>query len=184
MCFISVFEREFYVFPCGHAFHRDCVFDFLCSENYTPKDPKVRVMKDKARSKLNDINQTRAVGKEMRRTANETNNQRNDSEDKGLLSGIFNTLSFRAGSVASKDQLNSLNEQQKKFTLDEEKKIRQKLADIDAIFKSECIFCGIVLLDMIDNTITIEDDKESEFGAALQPKPKRGNEKQLSWDII
>jgi len=56
LCFISVFEREFYVFPCGHAFHRDCVFDFLCNDSYGPKDPKVGMMRDKAKSKLSEIN--------------------------------------------------------------------------------------------------------------------------------
>jgi hypothetical protein len=38
---------------------------------------------------------------------------------------------------------------------------------------------------MIDNQITIADDKDSEFGALMPAKPKLGGEaNKLSWDII
>lgn len=41
ICFGSVFDkREFFVFPCLHAFHRECMRAFL--QDYTPKDPKLR----------------------------------------------------------------------------------------------------------------------------------------------
>jgi hypothetical protein len=39
------------------------------------------------------------------------------------------------------------------YSRDDELKIRERLAKIDNIFKSECVFCGSVLLDMIDNDI-------------------------------
>ena len=76
---------------------------------------------------------------------------------------------------------------QKKMSIEEEKKIRAKLGDIDGIFKSECVFCGVVLLDMIDNNITVMDDKDSEFGAIAPPNPNKrlGDElTKVSWDII
>jgi len=40
ICFCTVFEKEFYIFPCSHAFHRDCVLVYL--KNYKAKDPHVK----------------------------------------------------------------------------------------------------------------------------------------------
>lgn len=42
ICFGTVFEKEFYIFPCSHAFHRECVLALV--KNYKAKDPKVRQM--------------------------------------------------------------------------------------------------------------------------------------------
>lgn len=40
ICFAPVFEKEFYIFPCSHAFHRECVLAYL--KDYKAKDPSVR----------------------------------------------------------------------------------------------------------------------------------------------
>lgn len=40
VCFKTIFSKEFYVFPCLHAFHRECVFNFI--KDYSTKDLKVQ----------------------------------------------------------------------------------------------------------------------------------------------
>ena len=40
ICFGTVFDnREFFVYPCQHAFHRECIRSYI--ENYTARDPKI-----------------------------------------------------------------------------------------------------------------------------------------------
>ena len=53
ICFTSIFKKEFYVFPCLHAFHRECVYKQI--KNYETKDPKMRIMVDKIKSLFSEI---------------------------------------------------------------------------------------------------------------------------------
>jgi len=39
LCGQSIFKKEFYVFPCLHAFHRECIYKQL--KHYQTKDPRV-----------------------------------------------------------------------------------------------------------------------------------------------
>jgi hypothetical protein len=41
ICYGQVFDKEFYVFPCQHAFHRECIRAFL--KSYKPKDEGIKV---------------------------------------------------------------------------------------------------------------------------------------------
>ena len=40
LCYKPVFEREFLVFPCSHAFHRICIYTKLYA--YQAKDQKIK----------------------------------------------------------------------------------------------------------------------------------------------
>lgn len=63
ICFTSIFKKEFYVFPCLHAFHRvslimvniikECVYKYI--KNYETKDPKVRIIIEKIKSLFAEI---------------------------------------------------------------------------------------------------------------------------------
>ena len=48
ICFKPIFDHEFYVFPCQHAFHRMCIVSKL--EYYNTNDVEVKVMIDKVKS--------------------------------------------------------------------------------------------------------------------------------------
>ena len=53
LCFKSIFDKEFYVFPCLHAFHRVCIQNKLA--NYRTKDVTLKVIIDKLKSNFSQI---------------------------------------------------------------------------------------------------------------------------------
>jgi len=44
--------------------------------------------------------------------------------------------------------------------------IRNKLDHIDNLLRKECLFCGPILIDMVDNEVGAVDTKLYEFGGA------------------
>lgn len=42
ICFKPIFDKEFYVFPCTHAFHRMCIQSKLV--NYSTRDPRTNTI--------------------------------------------------------------------------------------------------------------------------------------------
>jgi hypothetical protein len=53
LCFKSIFDKEFYVFPCQHAFHRKCIENRL--RNYKTNDIGIKVNVDKLKSLFDKI---------------------------------------------------------------------------------------------------------------------------------
>ncbi len=69
----------------------------------------------------------------------------------------------------------------KSATAEQMRVMNECLNQIDDILKRECIFCGPILIDMIDNDID-GDSKQSEFA---QPSSLFAELKPSSeWDII
>lgn len=58
ICFGQVFNKEFYVFPCQHAFHRECIRAFL--KNYLPKDERLKLMMQRLNNHYGIIQSERA----------------------------------------------------------------------------------------------------------------------------
>lgn len=57
LCFKPIFEKEFYVFPCQHAFHRLCIQNKL--DNYQTRDVGTKVTIEKLRSCFQQIDAIR-----------------------------------------------------------------------------------------------------------------------------
>lgn len=51
LCYKPIFEREFLIFPCSHAFHRVCIYNRLVT--YSTKDSKVKSMLQKVKKCFN-----------------------------------------------------------------------------------------------------------------------------------
>ena len=58
ICFKPIFDREFYVFPCTHAFHRMCIQSKLM--NYSTKNVQIGVVVDKIKGCYGQIDAIRA----------------------------------------------------------------------------------------------------------------------------
>ena len=168
ICFGTVFDnREFFVYPCLHAFHRECIRSYI--QNYTAKDPKINKSISYIHEAYREIDNIRVGylfenegddGSMIRKQRAINNNQ---EEEKSLLSGfkdIFQSFSVKGGVSTTVGR-----EGVAKPHLTEEQKqtIRHKLDLIDSLLKRECLFCGTILIDMIDNDIA-RASKDFEFG--------------------
>ena len=58
MCFAPAFEREFYVYPCQHAFHRECIHYAL--QEIDPRDPVVAMTVKQIKGILGEIEAVKA----------------------------------------------------------------------------------------------------------------------------
>jgi len=56
----------------------------------------------------------------------------------------------------------------------DERAIRAKLQEIDEILTRECLFCGSLLIDMIDNDIEIKEEDAFDVDADLEQEPGSG----------
>jgi hypothetical protein len=159
ICFATVFEKEFYIFPCSHAFHRECVLAYL--KSYRAKDPKVNYVIKTIDSCQGQISAIRGMAQYIDATGNpmpggmtsSMSHKPNDSEmkDSSLLSGIKDM--FMAVVQTNTGEINS--QTRKMLDKGQQETIRRNLGQIDSVLKKECLFCGPILIDMIDNDIDV-----------------------------
>lgn len=85
ICSTSIFKKEFYVFPCLHAFHRDCIARQL--RNYSTKDPRVDRLVQKIVGLFAKIDTIKAKAAFM---SSELGNQGNKPDSSGsMMMGRF-----------------------------------------------------------------------------------------------
>lgn len=66
LCFKAIFEKEFYVFPCQHAFHRQCIYNKL--ENYSTRNDAIREQVNRLKSLFSQI---RAIDQKQQELLND-----------------------------------------------------------------------------------------------------------------
>jgi hypothetical protein len=81
--------------------------------------------------------------------------------------------------VSSEMQFNALLP--KSATPEQRQIINDCLNSIDNLLKKECMFCGPILIDMIDNDIDF--DYNSEFGASTKSVFSKQDRKVNEWDF-
>ena len=90
-----------------------------------------------------------------------------DPKDESLLTS-FKDMFISVVSTTDKDEGKINSQTRKMLDKGQQETIRQSLAQIDAVLKKECLFCGSFLIDMIDNEI--EGGKDSEFAEVKSKK--------------
>lgn len=163
LCFKPVFDKEFYVFPCHHAFHRMCIQNKL--DNYQTRDVGTKVAIEKLKSCFNQIDAIRDKAQLISNSDLGGRGSQIMDADKGgsylndITSG-FSSLMAKTKEVIRDPHNNNPQSQSGRnmheiFAMrqNDEKQIREKLKEIDEILTRECLFCGSMLIDMIDNDI-------------------------------
>ena len=160
-----MFDREFYIFPCMHAFHRECIASMMRDKNYKPSDAKVLLMKNQLVGHYNKINeQYKKFNPAAEQAASEQPRAQNQETSlfKGL-SDFFSDITLKGGvpaNMSMKDELQFNHLLPKSADPVSMRLMQEHLNRIDDILKKECIFCGPVMLDMIDNEIQYDEFKE------------------------
>lgn len=101
-----------------------------------------------------------------------------------LYDELAQTMSFKGGipqnmQINSELQFNAMVPKQ--ATPEQKKVINRCLNEIDALLTRECMFCGPILIDMIDNDIE-GGNTGREFAVLSTSRQKK--KKSSEWDII
>lgn len=111
------------------------------------------------------------------------------SEIAGITSGITNFFTESISLKGAPSGMQLTNELQfnsyiKKTASNEQIKIVQDcLNKVDSLIKSDCFFCGPILIDMIDNDIEF-DGKGSEFSGSLFSSSDVKSVQASEWGFI
>lgn len=202
LCFTSIFKKEFYVFPCLHAFHRECVYRYL--KNYDTKDPAVRTRVDTIKGYFAQIEtikqkavliQTGGSGSMFGGMSGSNSMMGGMSEEEGkksMISDIRNlfTKSFRggAGLIPGMSGSNQQMDQTTKILQQKDQEdIRRIFNVIDELLTRECFFCGSLLIDMVDNDVVLTQhlDFAREFEQTSRDEIERlGKMGDEDWSIM
>ncbi len=64
LCYGTVFDSTFYMYPCKHAFHRDCIVSMVDgSKKIDPKDAKVKLWIKQLRQEKEKIEKIHKLNK-------------------------------------------------------------------------------------------------------------------------
>jgi hypothetical protein len=115
-----------------------------------------------------------------------------NDKDGSLLSGIkdmFMSVAFKGDGAPGMVDINS--QTRKMLDKGQQETIKRNFYLIDNMMKKECLFCGSILIDMIDNDI--ETEKASEFATGESKRRRYGSKQESSsmlslaeedeWDI-
>jgi hypothetical protein len=126
-CFKVLYKSEFYIFPCMHGFHKDCLFEAAKSQ------PVVNVHKLEEIGVLSDD-----IDQIKQKMARKQEAQKMNREAATGFSSLMTSLkNWRQGEV---EPLTSERD---------EAEIKVKRDKIDSILASECIYCGPGIVDTL-----------------------------------
>ena len=134
ICFGTVFDnREFFVYPCQHAFHRECIRSYI--EGYTARNPKISKSISyihEAYREIDNIRMGYLFENEAERNFGRTSMVGGaQEEEKSLLSGfkdMFSSFQVKGGQASG---LGSAGSQKPQLTEEQKQTIRHKLDLID-----------------------------------------------------
>ncbi|EGR34772.1 vacuolar sorting protein, putative [Ichthyophthirius multifiliis] len=139
-CFKNLFNEAFYVFPCMHAFHKDCLLSKV-KESCTDQN------------KIKQIEKLNKKIEQLQAKMNRVEQRKRDSID----SGFFNFVNIFTGRLSEDDQ-----QQAPVMSPEEERQLEQSRNQFDTILANECIYCGPSIVESIFQPFEQDDDlKES-----------------------
>ena len=130
-------NTRFYVFPCLHCFHRDCIIDKMLEfKAYIPK---------KKITKLQNIVSFMQKIKEIRRRKDENE----QVLDQGDFIGFLNTL----GNLFMKTRPRLVEEQKRvEISVKDQERLKEYEQELERLLSEYCILCGSFFIETVDAT--------------------------------
>lgn len=138
-CFKTLFSTEFYIFPCMHGFHKDCLFESVKTQ---PTFNRFKV------EKIGVLNEE--IREIKMRIARKREDQRM-TRDAGGGAGFSLMNAFNIWGNKKEEEVAVGNIDR------EETELKVKRNEIDSILAAECIYCGPGIVD----TITMPFDNQA-----------------------
>lgn len=139
ICSKNLFTRTFYVFPCGHLFHSDCIIKELISIDPHYKDIGQKLKQltlDGSNLATNNLNnRPMSHNRNQNFLVNSISSQNNRFNTNINLMNSVNYVTTLTNNVTSPPAIEN----------------KEKIVhDLDQIISSECIYCGSLLPSYID----------------------------------
>lgn len=122
ICADNIMARTFYVFPCGHLFHNDCIIREIIA-----LDPQFNGIEEKLRQLA--MGAAPGAGSAHKLTSSQTSRQQSTFLANWFSSQSKITVPSAANSISNKEHL---------------------VAELDQVISSECVHCGSLLASYID----------------------------------
>lgn len=145
ICSHSIMSRTFYVFPCGHLFHNDCIIKEIIA-----MDPQYKGIEEKLKQlTLDQIQQPATSG--VAPVSSSSLGQLSSS-NKFMSSYTKQQAMMMINSASSQQGANQTRQQQQQPPLAQmiETNKEKLVAELDEIISSECIYCGSLLASYVD----------------------------------
>ncbi|ORE23499.1 hypothetical protein BCV71DRAFT_1797 [Rhizopus microsporus] len=130
LCNSPLFNRAFYIFPCQHGFHADCLTDKMYKILPARHIKRLKAIQDYMAKETNPVNQSPV----------------------GPTAKLMNTAK---NVIFSTDAAIAENKQEHDLVMGKIDQLREELDDIVA---SECILCGETMIKSVDQPF-IDDDE-------------------------
>jgi tetratricopeptide (TPR) repeat protein len=146
LCGVNVLSRAFYLFPCQHAFHADCLRDEVLRGATITQRAQVKDLE----SRLADLARAGAGAADHQ----QLHYQRGGSM--GIIAGPSDDLVATA--TLRGNQKEDDKDKEAFFSL-HHSKADELRAELDEVVASECVFCGEAMLRTIDQPFITAADK-------------------------
>ena len=154
----------------------------MCIENklsdYQTKDVEVKVLLEKLKGCFSSIGAIRDQAQQIAQANAGATGIAGGVSDQGYINDITSLASnfVQRGATLLNQAGPRVGLQQHQMHILKEKDenaIREKLKEIDDILTRECLFCGSLLIDMVDNDVTIETHVVELEDDEPQPSPQK-----------
>lgn len=152
ICHFPLLTRSFYVFPCAHKFHSDCLYQEILPHLLPAKRKKIdelqKLLHDVTNSNFGPTPGTATTATSSLPSSNPLNPVTNivGTVAEALNQKLMNTLSL-ASSSASKSKVVVSHVTGNTYSNQE---IEHFKSELDDLLASECIYCGESLIKTID----------------------------------
>ncbi|OAD75205.1 hypothetical protein PHYBLDRAFT_186318 [Phycomyces blakesleeanus NRRL 1555(-)] len=161
LCNFPLLTRQFYAFPCQHAFHADCLINKTTKYLPTRHIRRLADLQEQLSREIHAQHQNQQI-QQNGNTSNGNTNQNNLTSAAGATNNTPTTMLINAagnirGVMFPTDGPVDIHDDPKKVVA----RTEQLKEELDDIVASECVLCGDIMIKSIDQPFLAEDEAET-----------------------